>query len=212
MESPLCPPADPGFRLIETCRWTPEGGVHLRNRHLERLDASAARLGIVPRGVTQALDAVTGQGPQRLRLTVNVRGRVEVAVQPFAPLPPGTVWRLALAGERVRADDPWRQVKTTERAIYDRARAEMPEGIDEIVFVNERGELCEGTITNIFVDMGAGLLTPPLSCGVLPGVLRAQMLARGLAREALLTLADLRTARAIHVGNALRGLIPARFG
>ena len=212
MEGPLCPPADPGFRLIETCRWTPEGGVHLRDHHLARLDASATRLGIVPQGVVPALDAVTGQGPQRLRLTVDARGRVEVTAQPFAPLPPGTVWRLALAGERVRADDPWRQVKTTERAIYDRARADMPDGIDEMVFVNERGELCEGTITNLFIDMGAGLLTPQLSCGVLPGVLRAEMLARGHVREALLTLADLRAARAIHVGNALRGLIPARFG
>jgi len=161
--------------------------------------------------VVPALDAVTGQGPQRLRLTVDVRGRVKVTAQPFTPLPPGTVWRLALAGERVRADDPWRQVKTTERAIYDRARANMPEGIDEMVFVNERGELCEGTITNLFIDMGQGLLTPTLSCGVLPGVLRAEMLARGQAREALLTGADLRAARAIHVGNALRGLIPARF-
>lgn len=211
MEGPLRPPADAGFRLIETCRWTPDAGVRRRERHLARLEASAARLGIVPRGAAAALDAVVGQGPQRVRLTVDADGGVETTLQPFTPLPAGTVWRLSLACERLRSDDPWRQVKTTERAIYDRARAAMPQGADELLFLNERDELCEGTITNLFVDLGRGLLTPPLSCGVLPGVLRAEMLESGQAREAILTLADLRAARAIHVGNALRGLIPARL-
>ncbi len=211
MEGPLRPPPDPGFRLIETCRWTPEEGVLLRARHLARLHASAGRLGIVPVGVEAALDRVAGQGQRRLRLTLDARGRAEVSQQPFAPLSPGTVWRLGLAAERVRADDPWRQVKTTERSLYDRARAALPEGLEELLFLNERGELCEGTITNLFVDLGQGLLTPPLPCGVLPGVLRAEMIARGKATECILFPPDLSAARAIFVGNALRGLIPARL-
>ena len=211
MEGPLRPPSDPGFRLIETCRWTPEGGVHLRARHLVRLAASAARLGISPDGAEAALDAVTGPGPMRVRLTVARAGQVEVTAQSFAHLPDGTVWQLAMAEARLQSGDPWRQVKTTERAIYDDARAAMPEGADELVFLNERGEVCEGTITNIFADLGQGLVTPPLTCGVLPGVLRSEMLATGQARESVLRADDLARARAVFVGNALRGLIPARW-
>ena len=126
-------------------------------------------------------------------------------------MPEGTVWRLRLATEKIHSADPWRQLKTTERGIYDRARTAMPEDADEVLFLNEHGALCEGSITNLFVDMGHGLLTPPLACGVLPGVLRAELLARSEAREAVLMPDALADARAIYVGNALRGLIPSRM-
>lgn len=211
MESPLRPPADPGFRLIETCLWTPEQGIHRRARHLARLHATADRLGIVPQGADAALDDLRGQGPLRVRLTVDADGRAEVTAQPFTPLPEGTVWRVGLAEARVQADDPWRQVKTTERGLYDRARAAMPEGLQELLFLNDRDELCEGTITNIFMDMGEGLLTPPVSRGALPGILRAELLETGEAREATLTPADLARAKVLYVGNALRGLIRAEL-
>jgi 4-amino-4-deoxychorismate lyase len=87
----------------------------------------------------------------------------------------------------------------------------LPAGVDEAIFANRRGEICEGTISNLFFDMGSGLRTPPLACGLLPGVLRAELLETGRAREAVLTLADLGSAR-LWCGNALRGLIPARLG
>jgi 4-amino-4-deoxychorismate lyase len=64
-----------------------------------------------------------------------------------------------------------------------------------------------------FADMGDGvLLTPPLRCGLLPGVLRGELLESGKAKEAMLTEEDLRRANAIFVGNSLRGLIRARLG
>jgi 4-amino-4-deoxychorismate lyase len=75
-----------------------------------------------------------------------------------------------------------------------------------MIFQNERGEVCEGTITTVFFDRGQGMRTPPLACGVLPGVLRADL---GAAEEVLLVV-DLPRVR-LWVGNALRGLIPARF-
>ena len=114
-----------------------------------------------------------------------------------------------MAEARLASGDPWLRVKTTERRVYDAARDALPAGIDEVLFLNERGEVCDGTITSVFVARGGALVTPPLRCGLLPGVLREEMLAEGLCREAVLRREDL--AEGLMVGNALRGLIPARL-
>ena len=124
------------------------------------------------------------------------------------PSPPE--WRLGLASARLHSADPWLRHKTTRRAVYDAARATMPEGLDELLFLNERGEVCDGTITTLFFDRGEGLRTPPLSCGLLAGVLRAELLAGGHCREEELLADDLPQVR-LWVGNALRGLMPARW-
>jgi branched-subunit amino acid aminotransferase/4-amino-4-deoxychorismate lyase len=75
------------------------------------------------------------------------------------------------------------------------------------LFLNERGEVGEGTITNVVFDRGEGLRTPPLASGCLPGILRAELLERG-AREEVLRAEDLPRVR-LWVGNALRGLVAA---
>ena len=128
-----------------------------------------------------------------------------------APLPPSPPeWRLGLATARLASADPWLRIKTTRRAVYDAARAAMPGGLDELLFLNERGEVCDGTITTLFFDRGEGLRTPPLSCGLLAGVLRAELLSGGLCREERLRAEELPHMR-LWVGNALRGLMPARW-
>lgn len=83
--------------------------------------------------------------------------------------------------------------------------------IDEVVFLNTRGEICEGSITSIFLERDGVLLTPPLASGLLPGTLRAELLATGRAREAVLTLADLESADVIWLGNSVRGLMRAEW-
>ena len=211
MESPLCPPADPAFRLIETFLWEPDRGIRRRDLHLARLMRSAARLGITPENIPHVLEGLSGDQALRVRLTVDAAGRAEVTSAPFTPMPDGAIWRVAWADQRVRSSDPWLQVKTTERQVYDAARASLPDGVDELLFLNERGELCEGTITNLFAQMQDKLLTPPLISGVLPGVLRQEMIDNGDAFEALLTQDSLRDARTIYMGNSLRGLIPAQL-
>ena len=143
-----------------------------------------------------------------MRLTLALDGVVAATA---APLRIGRGdWTLVIAEERLRADDPWLLLKTSERAVYDTVRAGLPAGVDEAVLLNERGEVCDGTVTTVFVDRGQGLETPPLASGLLPGVLRAEMLARGKCREWVLRAATLRRDR-VWVGNSLRGLIPARL-
>ncbi|MFN3578782.1 MAG: aminotransferase class IV family protein [Tabrizicola sp.] len=188
---------EPGLRLIETVLW--DGRAAPRwPLHRARLRRSAELLGwACPETAPTGPDH-----PARLRLTLDRAGRVEWQVSPL----PATKaeWRVGLAEARLRSDDPWLRVKTTRRAVYDAARAALPEGLDEVLFLNERGEVCEGTITTVFFDRGQGMRTPPLSCGLLPGVLRAEL---DLPEE-VLRVEDLGSVR-LWVGNALRGVIPA---
>lgn len=209
MESPLCPPDDPGFRLIETLGWHPDEGPLRAALHLARMARSATALGM-PLDQIEArrlLDQITGPAPLRCRLTLTTRGALTLETAPLAAAAP--LWRVAIHPERLDADDPWLRHKTTRRALYDRARAELPAGSDEWLFLNRTGQVCEGTITNIFADLGDSLLTPPLASGLLPGILRAELLASDRAREAVLRPEDLRNARRLYCGNSLRGLIPA---
>jgi 4-amino-4-deoxychorismate lyase len=211
VEGALRGSAAPGLRLIETFGWTPEHGFARLAAHLARLEAGAAALGVaLAPGAAEAAALRAGRGPAglRLRLTVGLGGDVAVEA---APLPaPRPAWTAALAAQTLRADDPWLRVKTTRRPAYDAARAALQAGVDEAILLNERGEVCDGTITTVFVDLGAGLVTPPLAAGVLPGVLRAELIAAGAAREAALAPGDLRRGR-LYLGNSLRGLIPARM-
>ncbi len=197
---------DPSVKLIETLAWDGTRAVRAA-RHLARLARSAALLGwhCDPAAAEAAL--LRGRvGPARLRLTLDRTGRIEVTESVLVPFS-GPV-RLGLAGARLAAGDPWLGVKTTRRATYDRARAELPAGFDEVIFLNGADEVCDGTITTVFFDAGHGLRTPPLRCGLLPGVLREEMLATGQAQEAVLLAADLPRVR-LWVGNSLRGLGPA---
>jgi 4-amino-4-deoxychorismate lyase len=206
VESPFRDTA--GVSLIETLLW--DGAAFPRlSGHLARLAAGAVALGRPCAGAEAALVAAVAPGvPARVRLTLDDRGRVAVTVAALPPSPP--VWRLGLAGARLASGDPWLRVKSTRRAAYDAARAALAPGLDEVVFLNERDEVCDGTITTLFFDAGQGLATPPLTSGLLPGVLRAGMLASGQCHEAVLPGADLPHVR-LWVGNALRGLMPATW-
>lgn len=211
MEGALRRSAPDGLRLIETLRWEPGRGALRLGLHLARLAHGAAALGVAldPAAATRLLAGIAGDAPLRVRLTLGLAGDLALETAP-APAP-ANAWRVGLAAERLRSDDPWLAVKTTRREAYDAARAGLAPGLDEAILTNERGEVCDGTITTVFADLGDGLVTPPLASGVLPGVLRAEMLATGAAREGVLTPDDLRAARRVLVGNALRGPMRAEI-
>lgn len=200
--------------LIETMRWEPGHGFLRLDQHMRRLSRSADALGfLAPADPAMALQlAVSGETPLRVRLTVTYRGKTEVTTTPFEPEPEPKVWRLRIADQRLSSDDAFLRHKTTRRDVYEAARAEFaPEDADEVLMLNERGELCEGTITNLFVEDADGLLlTPALSSGLLPGVLRAELIREGKARAEVLQPAALQNRR-LFVGNSLRGLIPAEL-
>jgi para-aminobenzoate synthetase/4-amino-4-deoxychorismate lyase len=202
----------PELRLIETLRREPDGSYPLLPWHLERLQASAAYFGF-PFSKTEVEAALAGVPadpaghPLRVRLTLGPAGDLEITSAPLAP-PEGPA-TVTLAPERLDSREPLLRHKTTARAHYDQAMARaMAAGHFDTLFCNERGELCEGARSNLFLRLDGELLTPAADCGLLNGVLRRSLLAAGRAREARLTLADLHRAEAVFAGNALRGLTP----
>ncbi|HEX4157616.1 MAG TPA: aminodeoxychorismate synthase component I [Rhizomicrobium sp.] len=119
-------------------------------------------------------------------------------------------WSFAISPERVDSSDVLLRHKTDWRELFERESARVArDGIDEVVFLNERGELTEGSRTNLFIRRNDRLVTPPLASGLLNGILRSKLLESGECAEEILYPRDLETADAIFLGNALRGLIPA---
>ncbi|WP_206951225.1 chorismate-binding protein [Trinickia acidisoli] len=225
--------ADPGFQLFETMYATHEDGVRHVERHLARLCRSAAELDFLFDGpaLRERLAAHCAQlspgAAHRVRLALGKDGKTELTGGPL-----GAVARLAdvpnpsatsdapvgvlLAPEHgfapTRSNDFLLRHKSTSRAEYDRAwrLAEAKGGFD-MLFFNERGELTEGGRSSVFVKLDGHWYTPPLSAGLLPGVMRQVLLEDPVmqARERTLTRDDVLRAEALVVCNALRGALPA---
>ncbi|HEX5801821.1 MAG TPA: aminodeoxychorismate synthase component I [Azospira sp.] len=205
--------ADPGFLLIETLLLA-DGDYPRLALHLDRLQRSAGELGFAcdREAVAARLRAEAGRrvaGDFRVRLTLAREGELGLTIAPLTATGGGL--RAVLSPLRIDSRSPWLGHKTTVREVYDSelARVSADPTVFDAIFLNERGEVGEGARSNVFVRRVAGgpLLTPPLACGLLPGVLRRQLLDSGEALEAVLYEADLRGAAELYLGNALRGLI-----
>ena len=190
--------------LLETMRWEPGTGVWLLDRHLDRLSSSARYLGIdLRRGEIGALLAgIDGSGPQRVRLLVPESGRPDLEVTPLVERPPTVV--LAIDDRPIDSSDFLRYHKNTRREPYEQAAARHPEA-DDVVLVNERGEIVETTIANLAVLIGDDWFTPPLDAGCLPGVYREELIARDALVERSLTISDLVGADGLAVINSVAG-------
>lgn len=202
-----------GFDLIETMAFTPEGGIPLLELHLERLKASAAELGFVfdRHAVRNAIQALCFEieGPSKVRLVVARSGAHALEI---APMPDAFAGSATCAVLRLPVDSgDWRlRHKTTDRHFYNTALdAAKGAGAQEALLLRDDGLVTEGSFTNLFVERDGVLLTPPARLGLLPGVLRASLIAEGHAEEADLTLGDL--SDGFLIGNALRGLMPAKL-
>jgi para-aminobenzoate synthetase/4-amino-4-deoxychorismate lyase len=207
------------FELFETLHASCEEGVRHLTQHLQRLNQSAAVFGFPMNqdAIAQALaDACAALPPgtaHRLRLALDARGHIKLQSAPLQALT-GPV-RALLASEPTEASDLFLRHKTTLRARYDAGwRAAEAEGAFDMLFFNAKGELTEGGRSNVFVKLQGRWYTPPLACGVLPGVMRSVLLddPEWNASERRLSRDDLLAAEALVLCNALRGALPATLG
>lgn len=199
---------DSEFQLIETLLLDRDGYL-LRERHLQRLTDSAAYFGFVFDGgeLEKRLDELASglAGPHKVRVLLDREGGTTLEAQPLEPAAPSAApLRVALSGERVNSGDPFLFHKTTRRALFEQERHAHPRCAD-VLFLNERGEVTEGSYNTLVVSRSGELLTPQLECGLLPGVMRAELIEAGAVREAILTLDDLQRADKLWLVNSVRG-------
>lgn len=203
------------FDLLETLLLE-EGAYTLLAAHLGRMAGSAAYFGFVydAQAVQAALDALAAQHPQgrwRVRLLSGPQGKAQAqafALEPSAPQVLCDVAQRALVTGGALQE--FVQHKTTRRAHYDCLLLTAP-GVFDTLLYNEHGQVTEFTRGNVALCQDGQWLTPALHCGVLPGTYRAELLAQGRLREAVLTLADVRSAQGAAFFNSVRGWLPVQW-
>ena len=200
--------SEPEFRILETTLW--DGEYRFLENHVARMRNSAEYFGFrfdepKIRKALQDLAVRFPSKPQRVRITISQDGKLEIENRDYVDERFG---RVRIPNRHVSRRDRFLYHKTTNRRLYDEEFvAARKAGFDDALFFNESGELTEGASHNVFVVKDGVWKTPPISCGLLPGTARAQILReRANACEAVLTLDDLRFADEIHLCNSVRGI------
>ncbi len=210
----------PDYQLIETMRLEVDGSIYLRQRHLQRLANSCEILGFFypQKQIEQALDGLwcdyeNSPETRMIRLLLSsARGKFEIGATLIARPDPEKVIGFIISDKRVDSANRFLAHKTTNRHLFNSewTLANEQQNADEVLFLNERGELTGGSRSNLFIEKNGKLVTPPLSCGLLPGTLREQLISEGRVVEKILRLEDLQGAK-IYFGNSVRGLQPAQL-
>jgi para-aminobenzoate synthetase/4-amino-4-deoxychorismate lyase len=227
----------PEFKLIETMLWHPKNGYWQLDLHLKRLADSAQYFAYpfdqqkISGALTELAASFKDNSPQqcqRVRMTLDRNGDIELTHAVFAygggleidleeilDRPTNNILpQVVLSDKKTDSRSPYLCHKTTMRELYDDERKRLTEaGFYEVLFTNEAGEVTEGAVNNIFIKKGKYLITPPLSSGLLPGVLREYLLATFPERiiEAHITRNELKQAEALFVGNSVRGLVQVKL-
>ncbi len=204
--------ASADFSLLESILLE-NGEIFLFDRHMDRLQRGASHFGF-PLNLGEAKKALadlaaahpTGRSMARLMLDRN--GGVSVENRPL-PAAPATA-KVVLAARPVDEEDEFLRHKTTNRALYEDLSPKNPDIFDALLF-NRRGEITEFTRANVAVELDGKIVTPPLSCGLLGGTMRAHLLDAGWMAEKAIKLEDLPRASRIWFINSVRGKIPVEL-
>ena len=200
----------PAFELFESLAHVPAEGFRHLDEHLERLAGSAGYFGFrfEPEAAAAALKRAVAEvtGPSVVRLMLARDGGLSTDVRDLPPADDAV--RVALDDEPVDPSDVWLFHKTTRRAPYERRRERRPD-VDDVLLVNDRGEVTESTIANLAVRLDGVWVTPPVDAGLLPGTYRNVLLREGRMTERPVTVDELRGARELALVSSVRGWRPA---
>lgn len=201
------------FSLIETILWEEKKGYYLLGPHIARL-RNSCRYFSIPldlnklKTILKKSEKDLDRRKWRVRILTSQGGGITVEKEPLEEIE--TSAKIRISSQRVNPDDAFLYHKTTLRGLYDKEiKKAREEGFFDVIFLNTRGEVTEGAITNIFVLKKRRLCTPPVKCGLLGGVLREYLLRKGKAKEKIIYLKDILDADKVYVGNSVRGLLEA---
>ncbi len=201
------------FSLIETMKW--QGEYSLLELHLDRLEDSAAYFGLlcyrdeIKAALLKVATAFPDRAPRKVRLLLHPQERIHIEHELLPPLTEeASPAQVCIANQRTDARNRFLFHKTTNRPVYAEAiKAAAAAGFADVLFLNQEEQVTEGAISNIFIEKDGRWFTPPVACGLLNGIYRRHLLAtRPEIQEKILSIDDLKTADAIYLTNAVRGL------
>ncbi len=198
---------EPRFKLIESLLWNKKEGYYLLENHLDRLADSAEYFDFPfsEKSIRDALDTFQENIPlsaAKTRLLLNKNGESELEWSSLDGVK-STDLKVGLAKDSIDSQNRFLYHKTTNRLVYEQARKSRPE-CDDVILWNEKGEITESCRSNVVVEIGGELITPPVQCGLLAGTFRSHLLKKGEIREGILSLADFNKARRIFTINSVR--------
>ena len=202
--------------ILETFLWQPGTGVKNFIQHKKRLIKTANELKYPFKDVDfqNAIKSIKSlDKPQRVRLALNNLGEFDIQQSDYKPYQINSEVTFSLSKYPLSDKVQVTRHKVSDRNFYDgeRNRIRQLTDADEVIFLNSKNEICEGSYTSIFIKKNGLLITPPLSSGLLPGILRADLLEKKQAIEGILTITDIIEADEVFLGNSLRGLMIAKL-
>jgi para-aminobenzoate synthetase/4-amino-4-deoxychorismate lyase len=203
------------FSLLETLLWTPGESWFLLDAHLRRMAESADYFDFEfdREALVSGLEELAlglPDRPHRIRVLLRRDGFVTFDRGVLAELAGTAPLRLRLAAQPVDTGNPFLYHKTTERRVYEQARAATGD-CDDVLLWNEAHEITESTIANVVVRLHGRLVTPPVDCGLLSGTFREMLLREGRISERRIPVDDLRIAEELYLVNSVRGWMPCRL-
>ena len=206
------------FKLIETILWDAARGYVFMKFHLQRLSESAEYFNYrydsnhVVRDLNNASRVFDKKQSYRVRLLLDKDGNTIISYSKLEGN--STPMLITLSSKNTNSSDKWLYHKTTNRRLYDSEYNRYKKlGFFDVIFKNEKDQITEGAISNIFIKKNGIYYTPPIKCGVLNGVYRRYLLLEGKfrIREKIIRPEDLLKADSIIMTNAIRGIVKVRL-
>ncbi len=198
------------FELLETMLWN--GNYRFLNEHLKRMQNSAQYFdfSFKRKEIIKQLKRLENNFNKvyeyRVRLLLDREGKIKTEYSKISKKV-GSQNYIAISKYRINPERIFWYHKTTNRRLYDEQyRYYLKKGYLDVIFMNKRNEITEGTISNIVIKKGQIYYTPPVSSGLLPGILRQELIKKNKVREKVLFLKDLKKADRIFLCNSVRGL------
>lgn len=207
-----------GFSLIETMLWNGNRYAFF-DEHMLRLDLSASAFGFDDVSIRIAKDLkdpsiapIIYDEKLIIKIILHRKGSFDIFGRNLVPFPENA--KIILSKQLVDSQNSFLYHKTTSRELYDAEFHKYCIQGDyiEVIFENEDGYITEGSRTNIFIEKDGQLFTPAISCGLLPGIMRQDILNKnGNIQESFITKGELLSADKIFICNSVRGIIQVKF-
>ena len=200
------------FEIFETMRYE-NGEIKFLDKHIRRMKSAADyflfrfQMKKIMKRIENSISDLDQKQIKKIKLLLNKWGKIKIEISDLSESFDKV--SVIISQNKISSTDRFRYFKTTNRNLYDE-EYEMykSKGLYEVLYLNEKNELAEGSRSNIFLKKDNQWFTPPLNSGALPGVYRKFFNENNInTSEKNIKMEDLLNADGLTLTNVLRGEI-----